>query len=167
MNLTPCDRLRKDLWKHFPSSQHTLMSSALCKRMLCSLDTPCTPCQQHPQSSRPNSRPSQQLERSFLSRRSTSFRLKFARCCLSPTHVTNPALSCSLLVVTLHTVPQCPRHESRTSYHSSLPHPCKIRDASPRPSHTGIRLRRDSWNMTALTQKCTVCPSLAAAALEA
>ena len=31
----------------------------------------------------------------------------------------------------------------------------------------GIRLRRDSWNMTAVTQKCTACPSLAAAALEA
>jgi ion channel len=31
----------------------------------------------------------------------------------------------------------------------------------------GIHLRRDSWNMTAITQKCTACPSLAAAALEA
>jgi hypothetical protein len=31
----------------------------------------------------------------------------------------------------------------------------------------GICLRRDSWNTTAVTQKCTVCPSLAAAALEA
>jgi hypothetical protein len=31
----------------------------------------------------------------------------------------------------------------------------------------GIRLRRDSWDMTAITQKCTACPSLAAAALEA
>ena len=31
----------------------------------------------------------------------------------------------------------------------------------------GIHLRRDSWNMTAVTQKCTACPSLAAAALEA
>src|SRR5947209_1997494 len=30
----------------------------------------------------------------------------------------------------------------------------------------GIHLRRDSWNMTAVTQKCTACPSLAAAALE-
>src|SRR5205085_4341295 len=30
----------------------------------------------------------------------------------------------------------------------------------------GIRVRRDSWNMTAITQKCTTCPSLAAAALE-
>ena len=28
----------------------------------------------------------------------------------------------------------------------------------------GIRFRRDSWNMTAVTQKCTACPSLAAAA---
>ena len=34
-------------------------------------------------------------------------------------------------------------------------------------STSGIRLRRDSWNMTAVTQKCTACPSLAAAALEA
>ena len=33
--------------------------------------------------------------------------------------------------------------------------------------HRGICLRRDSWNTTAVTQKCTVCPSLAAAALEA
>ena len=32
---------------------------------------------------------------------------------------------------------------------------------------SGIRLRRDSWNMTAVTQKCTACPSLVAAALEA
>jgi hypothetical protein len=32
---------------------------------------------------------------------------------------------------------------------------------------SGICLRRDSWNTTAVTQKCTVCPSLAAAALEA
>jgi hypothetical protein len=31
----------------------------------------------------------------------------------------------------------------------------------------GIRLRRDSWNMTAVTQQCTACSSLAAAALEA
>ena len=31
----------------------------------------------------------------------------------------------------------------------------------------GIRLRWDSWNMTAVTQQCTACPSLAAAALEA
>jgi hypothetical protein len=31
----------------------------------------------------------------------------------------------------------------------------------------GIRLRWDSWNMTAVTQKCTACPALAAAALEA
>ena len=31
----------------------------------------------------------------------------------------------------------------------------------------GIRLRRDSWNMTAVTQKCMACLSLAAAALEA
>src|SRR5438445_10883931 len=31
----------------------------------------------------------------------------------------------------------------------------------------GIRLRRDSWNMTAVTQKCMACPSLAVAALEA
>ena len=30
----------------------------------------------------------------------------------------------------------------------------------------GIRLRWDSWNMTAVTQKYTACPSLAAAALE-
>src|SRR3954452_23564995 len=32
---------------------------------------------------------------------------------------------------------------------------------------SGICLRRDSWNMTAVTQQCTACPSLAAAALEA
>jgi hypothetical protein len=31
----------------------------------------------------------------------------------------------------------------------------------------GIRLRRDSWDMTAVTQQCTACLSLAAAALEA
>jgi hypothetical protein len=31
----------------------------------------------------------------------------------------------------------------------------------------GICLRRDSWNTTAVTQQCTACPSLAAAALEA
>jgi len=31
----------------------------------------------------------------------------------------------------------------------------------------GMRLRRDSWDMTAVTQQCTACPSLAAAALEA
>ena len=37
----------------------------------------------------------------------------------------------------------------------------------PGLSVKGIRLRRDSWNMTAVTQKCTACPSLAAAALEA
>src|SRR5262245_45278577 len=30
-----------------------------------------------------------------------------------------------------------------------------------------MRLRRDSWDMTAVTQQCTACPSLAAAALEA
>jgi hypothetical protein len=36
---------------------------------------------QNPQNPRQNSRPSQQLERSLLSRRSKSFRLKFARCC--------------------------------------------------------------------------------------
>src|SRR5262245_24373781 len=29
----------------------------------------------------------------------------------------------------------------------------------------GMRLRRDSWDMTAVTQQCTACPSLAAAAL--
>jgi|SRR5215468_2923101 len=31
----------------------------------------------------------------------------------------------------------------------------------------GICLSRDSWNTTAVTQQCTACPSLAAAALEA
>ena len=31
-------------------------------------------------------------------------------------------------------------------------------------SYAGIRLTRDSWNMTAVTQKCTACMSLAAAA---
>ena len=30
----------------------------------------------------------------------------------------------------------------------------------------GIRLTRDSWNTNAITQKCTACPSLAAAVLE-
>ena len=34
------------------------------------------------------------------------------------------------------------------------------------PPTPGICLRWDSWNMTAVTQKCTACPSLAAAALE-
>jgi hypothetical protein len=37
---------------------------------------------QNPQSSRQNSRPSQQIEESFLSCGSKSFRLKFVRCCL-------------------------------------------------------------------------------------
>ena len=37
---------------------------------------------QHPQCSRQNSRPSQQLEESLLSHGSKSFRLKFGRCCL-------------------------------------------------------------------------------------
>ena len=37
--------------------------------------------EQNPQSSRRNSRPSQQILWSFLSRGSKSFRLKFARCC--------------------------------------------------------------------------------------
>jgi hypothetical protein len=37
--------------------------------------------EQNPQSSRQNNRPSQQIEWSFLSRGSKSFRLKFARCC--------------------------------------------------------------------------------------
>src|SRR5438034_3872291 len=37
---------------------------------------------QNPQSSRQNSRPSQRIEWSFLSRGSKSFRLKFVRCCL-------------------------------------------------------------------------------------
>jgi hypothetical protein len=36
---------------------------------------------QNPQSSRQNSRPNQQIEESFLSCGSQSFRLKFARCC--------------------------------------------------------------------------------------
>jgi hypothetical protein len=31
----------------------------------------------------------------------------------------------------------------------------------------GMRLRRDSWHMTAVTQQYTACPALAAAALEA
>jgi hypothetical protein len=31
---------------------------------------------------------------------------------------------------------------------------------------SGIRLTRDSWNTNAITQKCTACPSLAAAVLE-
>jgi hypothetical protein len=38
--------------------------------------------EQNPQSSRQNSRPRQQIEESFLSCGSKSFRLKFARCCL-------------------------------------------------------------------------------------
>src|SRR5437870_11691142 len=36
-------------------------------------------------------------------------------------------------------------------------------DGARAVQNMGIRLRRDSWNMTAVTQKCTACPSLAAA----
>ena len=39
--------------------------------------------------------------------------------------------------------------------------------ANQRVHGTGIRLRRDSGNTTAVTQQCTACPSLAVAALEA
>jgi hypothetical protein len=37
----------------------------------------------------------------------------------------------------------------------------------PSIGNMGIRLRWDSWNMTAVTQKCMACPSLVATALEA
>ena len=39
--------------------------------------------QQHLQSSRQNSQPSKQIDRSFLSLGSKPFRLKLSRCCLS------------------------------------------------------------------------------------
>ena len=50
--------------------------------------------------------------------------------------------------------------------HGLLPSAGAVLDAQVL-STSGICLRRDSWNTTAVTQKCTVCPSLAAAALEA
>jgi hypothetical protein len=42
-----------------------------------------------------------------------------------------------------------------------------LQDGQQKQGERGIRLRWDSWNMTAVTQQCTACPSLAAAALEA
>src|SRR6266699_1596455 len=42
----------------------------------------CSPYKQNLQSSRQNSRPSKQIDRSFLSLGSNSFRLKLCRCCL-------------------------------------------------------------------------------------
>src|SRR4029453_2457131 len=64
-----------------PATLSLLFPSPNCWITDCLIHVDGHTCQQNPQSSRQNSRPRQQIEESFLSCGSTSFRLKFARCC--------------------------------------------------------------------------------------
>jgi len=83
-----------------------------------------------------------------------------------PAHVRRAAhaiIQCRTAALGGH-IQACPDgHVARVWYNS-----CRHRSC-PQCAYlqTGIRLRWDSWNMTAVTQQCTACPSLAAAALEA